>query len=91
MNELYNTLINGIKEFDEDGTETNRPPSPLMLRSARAIKQLSDQCVQINATNEQCQAREASLLEELHQLRVRHQELESTYQELLGKQLIETT
>ena len=85
MNELYNSLINGTKEYKEDGTEIARPPSPLMLRAARAIKQLFDQSNMLAQTNAQCQAREAQLLEELHQLRVKYQELEMDHLELVNK------
>jgi chaperonin cofactor prefoldin len=47
MQNLYNELVNGITETNDKGEMLTHPPSSLMLRAARTLKQLAD----INDTN----------------------------------------
>lgn len=42
MNSLYTALVNGQREFLEDGTERIVPPSSLDLHAARYIKQIDE-------------------------------------------------
>lgn len=42
MNSLYSALVNGQREFLEDGTERIVPPSSLDLHAARYIKQIDE-------------------------------------------------
>ena len=42
MQNLYNELVSPIVETNDKGEQTLRPPTSLMLRAARTIKQLAD-------------------------------------------------
>lgn len=69
MNNLYNALINGEIVYKDGGLVETRPPTAVMLRAARAI----DELVKINENNlliiNQLQQREATLINELNQLK----------------------
>lgn len=47
MQELYNELTSSITEYTEDGVVHTRPPTGLMLRAARTLKNMAE----VNDTN----------------------------------------
>lgn len=55
MQELINALTNGTNEVDGNGNTVNRPPTSLMLRAARAIKQMAEQLQQAAVSIESLQ------------------------------------
>jgi hypothetical protein len=65
MNNLYNELMNGSVEHKDGGIIVQHPPTSLMLRAARAIKQMADTNDTNMALINQIQSREQSLLEAL--------------------------
>lgn len=75
MQILLSELTNGVTEQDANGNMVTRPPTLLMLRAARALKQLED----IRLTNEIVIARMEKDIHDLHE------------QDMLNKTLINTT
>ena len=76
MQELYTQLIAGEVFINDKGETINRPPTSLMLRAARTIKQMSDintanniALINIQRLSEDNQNTIALLNEQLYQLR----------------------
>ena len=82
MQNLYNQLTNPIPEYQADGVIKYNPPTSVMLRSARVIKQLAN----INDNNlltiNRLQVREGSLLSDLERLNNEIKTLRDTISEL---------
>jgi hypothetical protein len=78
MNNLYNELMNGSVEFKDGGIITQHPPTSLMLRAARALKQMADTNDNNMALISQIQGREQSMLETIanYELQIRQLTLE---------------
>ncbi len=75
MQNLLNELTNGTKEYDSDGNMLVKPPTALMLKAARVLKQVAE----INLANQdimnRLQLRVNEQLNELTQLRENYDKL----------------
>ena len=85
MQNLYNELMNGSAEYKADGTVVQHPPTALMLRAARTLKQLAD----LNDTNglliSQLQAREQDVHKNLEITEAKIEKLQALLQEAVDK------
>ena len=80
MQELYNQLMTGEVYINDKGETINRPPSSLMLRAARTIKQMADvntanniALMNIQKLSEDNQNTIALLNEQIYQLRSKNE------------------
>lgn len=69
MNNLYNSLLSPIIEFNEKGEQISHPPTAVMLRAGRVLKQLADTNDNNVMIIGQLQLRNAQLEAEVDQLR----------------------
>ena len=82
MQTLINSLINGTKEYKDNGEIISTPPTATALRASRELTNLAN----INATNHhlimQLQARVNEQLQEILTLQSHNNELQSNIQKL---------
>lgn len=78
MQTLLNDLTNGTPEYKDNGQVIHHPPTKVMLRAARSLKQLLDTTETNTIAVMQLQTREAELLSELGRAYENIEELKRT-------------
>ena len=82
MQTLLNALVNGITEYQEDGTVIHRPPNATMLRAARELTSMSNTLASNFETMQSLQFRVGEQLNEITILQEQLNEYRGTIDKL---------